>query len=77
MEQLIQYYTETATANVAQVERGSSTATKYVDWVVTKAREEAERAKACLWRGTDIEVDPVVKRVAGEAMAERIIRRGE
>ena len=52
-------------------------AAKYVDWVLEKAGEECERARACLWRGTDVEVDPVVKRVAGKAMAERVVRRGE
>ncbi|ORX40484.1 putative ubiquitin-protein ligase [Kockovaella imperatae] len=75
MEQLIDHYTSVASLNITRVEEGTMSASKYVDWVLNKAADEVERARACLWRGTDAEVNPVVLKTAGHAMGDRVVRR--
>ena len=50
---------------------------RYVEWVLEKAEEEAERVRTCLDVSLEAPIRRVVRTEAGAKMGSRIIRRGE
>ncbi|WVW86443.1 hypothetical protein I302_108491 [Kwoniella bestiolae CBS 10118] len=76
IELATEYHSTSAEEKVKQVEGSSNglTASRYVEWVLEKVVEEKERADACLDENVAQQVVSVVRKEAGQNVAERVIR---
>lgn len=70
------HYSEHAETNIAAVESGSMSSSKYVSWVLDRVGEERERAGTCLDQTVAKQVVHVVRVQCGYKMSKRIVRRG-
>jgi cullin-4 len=77
LHQTVGFYHDRADTLVGEVESGTMSPTRYVEWVLEKAVEERERAEACLDADVGKKAVDVVRAEAGEKMSKRVVRRGE
>lgn len=70
------HYSSIAKSNVASVESGGMSTTRYIEWALAKVDEERERATTCLDSSTAERVVKVVRAEGGTKMAKRVVRRG-
>ena len=71
------HFTDTATSNIASVEAGTMSATRYIEWTLQKINEEQERAEACISNEVAQDVMRVVGNEAGTKMASRSVQKGQ
>lgn len=71
------HYAEAGASNMTNVEDGSMSATRYVEWTLQKVQEEKERTEACVSSDVAEAVVKAVRHEAGEKMAARVVRRGQ
>jgi hypothetical protein len=77
LHQTDEFYHDRAERLAGEVESGTMSPTRYVEWVLEKVVEERERAEACLDAEVGKKAIEVVRAEAGEKMSKRVVRRGK
>jgi len=77
LDSLIDHYKSEAKAKISNVQSGSMSATRYVQWIVSKVEEERDRARTCLDEPTAVSAVYYVREHLGSAQYANFIQTGE